>query len=248
MTLPRILLGCPTCDLKEDSLEHYLKGIESLTYPSFDVLIEDNSKTPAYAQRIQEWGKEWMKKNPGRTFRVIHSGYTDEHARERVVRGRNKIREVALKETYDYFFSLEQDVVPPPTIIESLLATQKSIVSGVYFSKKFTPTEKKYQFMAGIPAGPIQQTPNGAGVAMKPIGIEFLFPTRAAEVMYAGLGCMLIAREALEKTPFRYEPAHQAWDDVFFCIDSRMKGIPTFLHTGMLATHHYNDAMQRTKQ
>jgi hypothetical protein len=248
MKQPRILVGCPTCDLKEGSLEQYLQGIDSLTYPAFDVAIEDNSKTITYSQRIMAFGRDWEKRHPGQTFRVIQSGYTSAHARERVVNGRNKIREIALKERYDYFFSLEQDVVPPPAIIENLLNTQKDIVSGVYYTKKFTPTEKKYAFMAGIAAGPVQETEKGKGFAMKPIGIDFLFPTRVAEVMYTGLGCMLIAREALEKTPFRYEPEHSAWDDVFFCIDSRIRGHPTFLHTVMLAAHHYDDAMQKTQQ
>jgi len=248
MTRPRILVGCPTCDLKEDSLEHYLKGIDALTYPSIDVVIEDNSKTPAYSQRLMEYGIEWEKRHPGQTFRVIYSGYTSPYARERVVNGRNKIREIVLKENYDYFFSLEQDVVPPPAIIENLLNAKKNIVSGVYYTKKFTQTEKKYVFMAGIAAGPIQETKEGRGFSVNPVGIDFLFPTRIAEVMYAGLGCMLIARETIEKTPFRYESKHPAWDDVFFCLDSRMKGYLTYLHTGMLATHHFNDAMQKTQQ
>ena len=35
-------------------------------------------------------------------------------ARDRLVSSRNKIREYALENGYDYFLSLEQDVIPEP--------------------------------------------------------------------------------------------------------------------------------------
>jgi len=215
MHFPRILVGCPTCDLKADSLDEFLRGISKLSYPNFDVIIEDNSSSPSYANRLKDYAADWEKKHPGRSFRVVHSGYISEYARDRVVNGRNIIRSIVLNENYDYFFSLEQDVVPPNNIIEELLESKKDVVSGVYFTKKFTPMDKKYVFMAGIAAettNPVSEK----NLILQPIGIDFLFPTRVAEVMYCGLGCVLISRRVLEKITFRYEKLHKAWDDIFF--------------------------------
>ena len=109
MNQPRVLIGCPTAVIKANALIAYVKGLEALTYPNVDIVIEDNSPTPEYAQHILALGKRWEETHPGHTFRVIHSGHTSPRVRERIVQGRNKLREVALKEKYDYFFSLEQE-------------------------------------------------------------------------------------------------------------------------------------------
>ena len=37
-------------------------------------------------------------------------------------------------EDYDYFLSLEQDVIPPKDIIEQMLKSEKKIITGVYFN------------------------------------------------------------------------------------------------------------------
>ena len=71
--LPRILVGCPTAVAKADSLISYFRGLNDLTYPNIDIVIEDNSPTPEYAQHFLALGKEWEARHPGHTCRVIHS-------------------------------------------------------------------------------------------------------------------------------------------------------------------------------
>ncbi len=241
--LPRVLVGCPTCDLKADSLEKYIQGLNTLTYPNLDVVIEDNSPSPDYSKKIKKGGKEWEKNHPGKTFRVIYSGQISPKARARLVHGRNKIREIALKENYDYFFSLEQDVIPPTPIIETLLSRKKEIISGVYLNKKTEKNQNKLVVMGGIYGNDYERQ----NKIVRSIGLMQLMPSRVMEVAYAGLGCMLISRNALEKAEFRYEEANLACDDVYFCMDLQKQNIPIFLDSSAWCGHHFNDAFKKTE-
>ncbi|MFH0970263.1 MAG: hypothetical protein V1776_02265 [Candidatus Diapherotrites archaeon] len=237
---PRILVGGPTCYLKHDSLNAFFAGLNALTYPNFDVVLEDNSPAPTYSEKIRTLAQDWEVTHPGRTFRVIYSGETAHYARKRLVNGRNKIRELVVREKYDYFLSLEQDVVPPANVIEALLHTEKDIVGATYYNK--TP-EKTLTIMAGTFENEEAKMKN----IVRSMGFLELFPTRILNVAYVGLGCTLIARTVLEKVSFRYEEDKLASDDIYFCQDAREKGIETYLHTGMLCTHHFNDAFKQTK-
>ena len=51
---PRILVGCPTADVKDYCLEKYIKAVKSLTYPNYDVLIVDNSEDNNYLEKIKK--------------------------------------------------------------------------------------------------------------------------------------------------------------------------------------------------
>ena len=119
---PKVLVGCPTSEHKEYCLDKYLEGIKALTYSNFDFLLVDNSEDDRYYNQL---------KNKG--VNVVRDKYY-ELARERVAKSRNILREKCLNEGYDYFFSLEQDVVPPIDVIERLLKHKKEIISGVYYT------------------------------------------------------------------------------------------------------------------
>lgn len=241
--LPRILIGCPTHILKSDSLEKYVGGLDSLTYDHFDVVIEDNSPTPEYSKKIETLAEAWEKKHPGRTFRVLHSGTTSDKARARLVHGRNRIRQFVLDEKYDYFLSLEQDVVPPVDVIERLLNRDMPIVSGVYLNKVTREGEKPaLQVMAGI----FYSQEEEKNKIVRSIGFMSLFPSRLIPVAYTGLGCILIRRDVLENVSFRYQENDRACDDIYFCSDAREKGYPIYLDSSVLCAHHFNDAFKKT--
>ena len=114
---PKILVGCPTCNLYEYCLDDYLEGIKKLTYSNFDLIIVDNSE-------------EEYKKLKEKNIKVIKDKYV-EPAVKRIVNSRNILRKYALENNYDYFLSLEQDVVPPEDIIQRLLSHNKKAITGV---------------------------------------------------------------------------------------------------------------------
>lgn len=239
---PRILVGCPTHVLKTDSLDAYVKGIEGLTYPHYDVMIEDNSPTEEYAELIHQKFETWKKNNPEKKLIITHTENPPEHARERLVNGRNLIRDYFLKNEYTHFLSLEQDIVPPRDVIERLLAREKDICSGVYLNQQTKEDGKHLVVMAGTDAAN-----NANEDAVQSLGFMNLFPARIMEIAYCGVGCILISKNALEKIKFRVDLEKRASDDIYFARDAKASGFTLYLDTSMLCAHHFNDAFKKTK-
>lgn len=210
---PRILVGCPTSDHKAYCLKEYAEALKKLTYKNFDILIVDNSKSRAYSKKMESMG-----------LKVIKDDYR-ENARERIVKSRNIIREEAIKK-YDYLLSLEQDVIPPPDVIEKLLKHEKEIISGLYFTYK-TNEDKKT-------AVPVLWTEDNG---IRNLGEEEVMHDAVIKVEAAGLGCMLIKNEVLQKIRFRYEEESAAFDDMWFCKDAKEEGYKIFADTGVRCKH-----------
>ena len=101
---PKILVGCPTSHHKAYCLKEYAEAVKSLDYPNYDILLVDNSPDEDYINKIKEHGLSVIK------------GHYFEGARDRIIASRNILRQKAIDEGYDYFFSLEQDVIPPRDI------------------------------------------------------------------------------------------------------------------------------------
>ncbi|MDP2907669.1 MAG: glycosyltransferase family A protein, partial [Nanoarchaeota archaeon] len=192
--MPKVLVGCPTSDLKGYALERYIRGIKDLNYENFDILLVDNSKTDNYLKKIKKLG-----------LPVVKGTYNDS-ARQRIIDSRNIIRQKVLDGDYEYFFSLEQDVVPPPDMIQKLLGHNKKIVSGVYFT---------YQIDKGINVGltPVLRKKVGKdGLVI--MSKEDVVQPRFMEVGACGLGCVLIHRDVLEKIKFRFSEDYEGFDDI----------------------------------
>ncbi len=241
-TLPRILIGCPTAQVKNDSIRAYMKGLENLTHPQFDVVIEDNSPTPEYAEKLKWLGEKFREKRPECGFKVIHSGHVSPRVRVRIVNGRNAIRELVLNEKYDYFFSLEQDIVCPPDTIERLLAHKKEVVGGVYYNPvQLGGKMQKTPVLMTYPNEEAKQKGKAQWV-----GFTALFPSRILEVACIGLGCVLISRATLEKIPFRIAENDPAFDDMHFTLDLQKNGITCYADTAILCEHHYNESFKYT--
>jgi glycosyltransferase involved in cell wall biosynthesis len=215
--MPKVLVGCPTSDLKSYALERYAEGIKTLDYPNFDILLVDNSKTDDYIKKIKKIG-----------LPVVKGPYNDS-ARQRIIDSRNIIRQKVLDKGYEYFFSLEQDVVPPKDVIQRLLNHNKKIVSGVYFT---------YQVDKGIKVGltPVLRKKVGKdGLVI--MSKEEVVQPRLMEVGACGLGCVLIHRDVLEKIKFRFSEDYEGFDDIWFCYDSFNAGFKVFADTSLKCKH-----------
>jgi GT2 family glycosyltransferase len=211
---PKILVGCPTSDHKAYCLKEYAEGLKRLTYKSHDVLIVDNSKSNAYSKKIRSLG-----------LNVIKDKYA-ENARDRIISSRNIIREEAIKK-YDYLLSLEQDVIPPPDIIERLLKHKKEIITGVYFTYKIENGEKTIT--------PLLWTSEGG--ELRNLTEDEAMEGKVKDVEAAGLGCILISKEALKKIKFRYDKRSASFDDMWFSKDAKDMGHKIFADTGIICKH-----------
>jgi len=208
----RVLVGCPTSDHKAYCLKEYLEGVKNLSYKYFDFVLVDNSETNDYYNKLKRKG-----------VKVIKDKYK-EGAKDRVINSRNKLRDYFLKNDYDYYLSLEQDVVPPKDVIEKLMKHDKEICSGLYFK------EKEGELI------PIMYLPHKEGFA-KLLKFEEIPENELIEVVTAGLGCVLIKRNVMEKIKFRYEKNEKPWDDVWFCEDARKKGFKVYVDTSIRCKH-----------
>ncbi|MDO8556300.1 MAG: hypothetical protein Q7R96_03950 [Nanoarchaeota archaeon] len=214
---PKVLVGCPTSDHKAYCLEPYIEGLKKLTYKNKDILIVDNSATDNYMKRIQTLG-----------IPVIKDEYL-RYARDRIVHSRNILREKTINEEYEYFLSLEQDVIPPPNIIETLLKAKKQVITGVYYNTyKFFGKEK----IRPLIWGPVEGHPDH----MQFLTDEAEKP-QIMQIKASGLGCILIHVDVLKKIHFSVGDDSEAFDDIYFCKDLEKNNIPLYTDTTMKCKH-----------
>jgi len=212
----RILVGCPTSEHKAYCLREYAEGLSRLAYPSFDVLLVDNSEGIEYSRKIQDLG-----------FDVVRGLFLP-RAKERIVASRNLLRERFLQGGYDYLFSLEQDVIPPADALERLLRHGKHIMSGVVFTRFEIQGEKRIKpLLWGFSEDPDQMRFMDTEVAT-----PGLYQIRAC-----GLGCLLLHRDVLEKIPFRLLTDRSTFDDVPFCKDAYDFGFEMYADTSVKCRH-----------
>ena len=212
---PKILIGCPTYEGKSYCFDEYAKGIKDIDYDNFDVLLADNSKTDDYFNKIKQ-------KLP-----AIKAEF-NENPKENIINSRNILRQRFLEGNYDYFLSLEQDIIPPKDIIKKLLLHKKDIIAGHYIVPKVI---------------------NGKQIAVSTVLIRnsngklITLPRELSEqkelikIEACGLGCVLISRKVLEKIKFRYEKEKPAYDDMWFSKDAKEAGFEMFLDPTVKCRH-----------
>ena len=214
----KVLVGCPTADYKAYCLDKYIIAVKSLSYKNYDVLLVDNSHGDGYINKI--------KKHNINVLKCMEKG----PIRARIVASRNMLREIMLEKGYDYFLSLEQDVIPPNNIIERLLSHGRKIITAVYFTYN---TRNNVTRLV-----PVLYAKSRKGDSylrtFKPEEIE---PERLVEVRACGLGCVLIHRDVLERVKFRYDKDYEAFDDIHFSNDAVSSNFRIFADTGIRCRH-----------
>ncbi len=215
--MKKILVGCPTSDYHEYALHEYAEAVRSLTYPNHDILLVDNSRENSYFEKLKSLNLPAVK------------GPWHDEARERIVASRNIIRQRVLDEDYDYFLSLEQDVIPPNDIIERLLSHKKRVITGIYFNY--------INAKEGIELAPVVWSK----VNMEKEERFFLRPDQLnkglLKIAVSGLGCILIHRSVLEKIKFRYDKKYPSFDDIFFGLDCKDNNFRVYADTNIICKH-----------
>ncbi len=219
MDNPRVLVGCPTSFHKEYALKQYAEAVNSLDYNNHDVLLIDNSPDDNYFNKIKENG-----------LNVIKGEYFD-GAIKRIVASRNLLRKYVLNNDYDYFLSLEQDVIPDKDILKKLIIHNKEVISGVYFVHNVINNKRVLIPQAFVELNTLANNlPDMRWLNRK----EFL-SNQLIKIVSCGLGCVLIHRNILEKIEFRSE--NNVFDDRFFGLDLYRKNIPMYCDTSVKCKH-----------
>ncbi|MBI4154891.1 glycosyltransferase family 2 protein [Candidatus Woesearchaeota archaeon] len=220
----KILIGCPTSEHKAYCLNEYLEGLKNLTYKNADFIIVDNSKTDEYLNKIKNLIKDF------KNLRLIKDSEWFEGAKDRIVHSRNLIRNIALKENYDYFLSLEQDVIPPKDVVERLLKYKKDLISGVVFCDLIINGQLTYKPMLWITAGKDFNRKELMRY-LEPYEVE---DEKLLELRSTSLSCLLISKKVLNKIKFRYTTG---FDDVELCNDAIKEGFKIYVDTSIKCKH-----------
>lgn len=227
---PRVLVATPTTSAKRYILALWLRTLQRLTYANKDILIVDNSDDGgAYAQMIADLG-----------FPVVRSRHM-ENPYDQLIAARNLIREHAVANGYDYWLSLESDVIPPEDVIERLLAHGKGYVNTVQYNHLILGTK-----IRSFPALCRRSTVPGARYGRYyELTEEELREAPLITIDRGHLGCTLISADLLRKVVFR----HDGWqaDDHCLCDDLRELGVTLYCDT-TIPIFHVTDGTTHHRQ
>lgn len=228
--MPKVLVACPTADVKEYCFPEWLATILNLTYSEYDIYICDNSENRDFYQKYKHLFKG----------KVIFERVTPSHFksfRHALAKSHNKCREYAIDNGYDYLLHLESDVFPPLDVIERLLDHNKRLVGGLYHIDLGEQSKLMVQQLEDSGFAH-RETYN-----LDEADISFVDGT-VKRVFSCGLGCVLIHRKILEKVPFRYVDGAAVHPDSFFYGDLDQAKIKVFVDTSVYCRHE-NKAMTR---
>ena len=224
---PKVLVGSPVSDLYDYCFNEFLQSRKSLTYKNHDLFFVDNSKSESFSKKLKENNLQFTK------IEYL------ENARERMVKSRNILREKVLRENYDYFLNLDQDIIPPKDIIEKMLKHSKKILTGVYFvyNNQYSNQESRY-LIPTIWVSDQEITKNGFdGASVKVLPPKETEIDQIKRIVSCGSGCLLIHRSILEEIEFRYDQFFPYFDDNWFCRDAFYKGFEIYADLSIKCKH-----------
>jgi hypothetical protein len=220
MSEPKVLVGCPTSDHKEYCLKEFAKRVKKLSYKNYDVLLIDNSEGDDYAKKIESYGL------------TCHKVPFKKGVKERLAECRNLLRDKALAGGYDYFLSLEQDIIPPKDIIQRLIFHRAKVVSALYTKLMKVKDGDKDLGMQEVPVLYALEDGQARRMLMEEVKEKKLIP-----IIGGGLGCVLINRSIFERIKFRVEKDAKGFDDMYFFSDLDRMDVQPLCDTSIHVKH-----------
>lgn len=214
---PKVLVGAPNNIRKEYILDRHVKRLKELSYPNYEVVIADNSRDDKYSESIKQKGVKCLKT----------SWY--EGSRARICESRNQIRQYMLDNDFDFYLSVEADVIPQRDVIEQLLQHDKDIVGGWYYIGDYGHSRpclaREWSLVDG------QKLVNSP-----PMGTQ-LAENRLIKVFLGSMGIMLFKKKVLEKIKFKVYEHFAHHDDTWFFFDAENHGFEVWIDTDLLCAH-----------
>lgn len=219
----RVLVGTPHSDKKNYCIEDYIARVQSLTYNNYDVLIVDNSESRKNTKILRRAG-----------FNVIHVKPKRHSIQKILADSHEEIRKYALQHNYDYLLHLEDDLIPPPDVIERLMIHNVPIVSAMYMINFGRDSHLMSQKLESF--GEIRETINLDN------GSDLMFVDGSLKkTFHCGLGCVLLHKNVLTKFEFRHDASIGLFPDGFFAFDIDALGISKYMDTSVLCIHNNSE-------
>ena len=145
MLLPKVLVVCPTSSRHGHLLDKWVKHLDLLSYPNFDVMLIDNTiDSDKYFKRLQtkklkniilQVGEDEKNRTVFERKIIVQKHEWDQkkqHPIQMLADCREKIRQYFVEQKeYSYLFHLDDDIFIPTNGIQRLLAYKKDCV-GYY--------------------------------------------------------------------------------------------------------------------
>ncbi len=225
--IAKVLVASPVTSYKRQVIDQFIASLGNLSYKNKEVLLFDNSPD-------EEMFKKLKKEKGIKVEKTPHS----EGAKQAVARDRERLRQRALKEGFEYLLFLDQDIIAPSNVIERLVSNGKEVCCGLYFNyfeSRLRTGEKIVEF------APVYYTWFDSGLKeigiSKQLGYGSVFPSRLVEIKKGGLGCALIHKSVLEKIKFRLEKNVAYHADFTFFKDCEKRGLQAWLDSSVLCKH-----------
>jgi glycosyltransferase involved in cell wall biosynthesis len=224
MVLPKVLTFTITYSGKDYVLDEFIDHASRIDYPNHEHIFIDNSDDGG------EYYNYLVKKLSPFGIKVYRTERGN-NSREALARSQNFARRLFLEGDYKYLFSLESDILVPPSIIQELMVRAKPIIGALY--------------MIGndgvrVPCITIPQVKEAGLLGTRLLAqdeIDDYVHKGVKQVASCGLGATLIRRELMEKFRFFYHPHLKGHSDIFFYNDLYNNNIPAFVHTDIMVKH-----------
>ncbi len=219
---PRVLIGVTASFHKEYCLQPFLEGLKNLTYQNKEIWFVENSEHNEYFNKLRNLG-----------LNVIKGPYFESPIKS-ISASRNILIDKTINENFDYFFSLDQDTIPPKDAIEKLLSHNKQVTCGVCFSR-MRIKGKLYLVPDVYKRIPNTEDNQGLPSITWPDEKEIL-SNQLIKIESCGAGCLLLHKEIIKRVRFREDLEHA--EDRWFCVDLFKNNIPIYCDTSIKCKHY----------
>lgn len=229
--MEKVLIACPTADVKNYCIEQWLLHLNNLTYiGGFEVILVDNTpdkgENMSYLNRLIDslplTYKAWA---VGAVFRKNVSLF------ERMAISHQTCAALALEFKYKHMLHLESDVFPESNVIEKLLSNRKKVCGAIYYRDAGVNRHLMVQRF-------IYRAHNSIVTENFKPGEDVAFiDGKVKEVAHVGLGCVLIHHTILDRIKFRFKKGSTMSVDSFFAEDCKRAGIKIFADTSLICRH-----------
>lgn len=252
-----VLIGSPVCQ-KPDVLQLFLFSLEKLSSSNMTlhyIFVDDNSD-PSSSQMLRNFAEKHaglvtvLPSNSSTPPYTIdeNTHYWSDELVWKVAGFKNQMIDLAKKYQYDALFLIDSDLLLQPATLEVLLASEKDIISEIFWTSWTPDTLPVPQVWIKDEYTQFECTRHEQITMEEQLLRKYAFygKLRVPGVYeVGGLGaCTLIRKKALQTgVNFKQIPNLSYWgEDRHFCIRATAMGLSLFVDTHLPAFHLYRES------